>query len=101
MRNLISQDKKWIAERLSKYEVQVSNAKTFTSYTISTGADGFVNSCPCAYGKRPGTTCPHMALVKELVAIEQAPVVVEVVKPTNTLQTWLKEQEDDGVIIFI
>ncbi len=100
MKNLISSNGQYEAQRLSKQEVQVSNVKTFKSYIITATASGFTGQCACAYGQRVGTVCPHMQLVKELVAIEQAPVVVEV-KPTNTLQTWLKEQEDDGVIIFI
>jgi len=39
-----------------------------------------------------------MALVKEFVAVEQAPVVE--VKSVSTLKSWLKEQEDDGIILF-
>ncbi len=100
MKNLISSNGQYEAQRLSKQEVQVSNVKTFKSYIITATASGFTGQCSCAYGQRVGTVCPHMTLVKELVAIEQAPVVVEV-KTVGTLQTWLKEQEDDGVIIFI
>ncbi len=100
MKTLISSNGQYEAIRLSKQEVQVSNVKTFKSYIITATASGFTGQCSCAYGQRVGTVCPHMTLVKELVAIEQAPVVVEVVKPTNTLQTWLKEQEDDGIILF-
>jgi len=98
MKALISQDGKYEAVRLSKQEVQVSNVKTFKSYLITATASGFTGQCQCSYGKRAGTTCPHMLLVKELVAIEQAPVVL--VKPTNTLQVWLDEQAEKGVQLF-
>jgi len=99
MKTLTSKDGKWIAERLSNYDVQVSNVKTFTSYTIMANVKtGSTGGCTCAYGKRAGATCPHMALVKEFVAVEQAPVVE--VKSVSTLKSWLKEQEDDGIILF-
>jgi len=94
-----SQDGKWEAKRLTKYDIQVSSTKDSTSYMISTGSDGFVNGCPCSYGKRPGTLCPHKKLARELVAAEQAPVVVEVAKK-STLQTWLDAQVEDGVQLF-
>lgn len=99
MKSLISKDGKWMAERISNYDVQVSNVKTFTSYIIMANVKtGTTGRCQCAYGKRAGTECPHVALVKEFVAAEQAPIVE--VKPTSTLQTWLKSQEDDGIILF-
>jgi hypothetical protein len=100
MKSLISKDGKWVAERISNYDVQVSNVKTFTSYTIMANVKtGTTGQCQCSYGKRAGTTCPHIALVKEFVALEQAPGVVEV-KPVNTLADWLKEQESEGVLLF-
>jgi hypothetical protein len=100
MKSLISKDGKWVAERISNYDVQVSNVKTFTSYTIMANVKaGTTGQCQCSYGKRAGTICPHIALVKEFVALEQAPVVVEV-KPVDTLTAWLKEQESEGVMLF-
>ena len=100
MKSLISKDGKWVAERISNYDVQVSNVKTFTSYTIMANVKtGTTGTCNCAYGRRAGTICPHIALVKEFVALEQAPVVVEV-KPVDTLAAWLKEQESEGVLLF-
>ncbi len=99
MNTLTSKDGKWIAERLSKFDVQVSNVKTFTSYTIMANVKtGSTGDCTCSYGKRAGATCPHMALVKEFVAAEQTPVVVEVKKSTS--QTWLDAQAEDGVQLF-
>lgn len=100
MKSLTSKDGKWMAERISNYDVQVSNVKTFTSYTIMANVKtGTTGQCQCSYGKRAGTICPHIALVKEFVALEQAPVVVEV-GPVDTLADWLKEQESEGVMLF-
>ena len=100
MKSLISKDGKWVAERISNYDVQVSNVKTFTSYTIMANVKtGTMGGCQCSFGRRVGATCPHIALVKEFVALEQAPIVVEV-KPANTLAAWLKEQESEGVMLF-
>lgn len=100
MKSLISKDGKWVAERISNYDVQVSNVKTFTSYTIMANVKtGTTGQCQCSYGKRAGTICPHIALVKEFVALEQAPVVVEI-KPVDTLKKWLDEQAEQGIQIF-
>jgi hypothetical protein len=96
---MISKNGQYEAIRLSSTDVQVSNLKTYKSYLIMATKSGTIGNCQCSFGKRAGTTCEHMKLVRELVALEQSPVVVEV-KPTNTLQTWLKEQEEDGVILF-
>lgn len=98
MKNLTSKDGEWIAERLGSSDIQVSNVKTFTSYTILATKAGTLGRCPCSFSKRPGTECPHMALVKEFVAMEQAPVVVA--KPVSALQAWLNEQADQGVMLF-
>jgi len=73
MKALISQDKKWIAERLSRKEVQVSNVKTYTSVVLMANVNtGTTGTCSCAWGKRAGTTCPHVALLREFAAMEQA-----------------------------
>jgi len=95
MKTLTSKDGKWIAERLSNYDVQVSNVKTFTSYTIMANVKtGSTGGCTCSYGKRAGATCPHMALVKEFVAMEQAPVVVEVISAKAELATKYGQDVD-------
>jgi len=101
MKNLISNNGMYQAERIGKNEIQVTTIKgrsIYTSYVIMATAAGSLGSCSCAYGRRAGTECPHMSLVKEFVAAEQEPVVE--VKVVNTLQQWLKEQEDDGIILF-
>lgn len=100
MKTLISKDGKWMAERLSNYEVQVSNVKTYTNIVIMANVKtGTTGTCNCAFSKRAGTTCPHLALVKEFVKAEQAPVVVEV-KPKSSFQNWLQQAQDDGELLF-
>ena len=104
MKSLISKDGKWVAERISNYDVQVSNVKTFTNYTIMANVKtGSTGGCTCSYGKRAGAICPHIKLVKEFGAMEQAPVVVEVWCPlgaVDTLKKWLDEQAEQGIQIF-
>lgn len=97
---MISKNGQYEAIRISKNDVQVSCIKgrnIYTSYVIMATAAGTVGQCTCSYGKRAGTTCPHITLVKEFVAVEQAPVV-EVKK--STFQQWLEEQENEGVQLF-
>lgn len=98
---MISKNGQYEAIRISKNDVQVSCIKgrnIYTSYVIMATAAGTVGQCTCSYGKRAGTTCPHMDLVKALVAAEQAPVVE--VKPVDTFKTWLQEVQDAGDLLF-
>lgn len=100
---MISKNGQYEAIRIGKNEVQVSCIKgrnIYTSYVIMATAAGTVGQCSCSYGKRAGTTCPHMELVKALVAVEQAPVMVEPVKAVDTFKQWLEEVQDAGDLLF-
>lgn len=73
MKRFISSDKKWEVTRLSSKGIQVSNIKTYTSFVLDANVNtGTLGSCSCAFGRRAGTTCPHVIAQREFVAMEQA-----------------------------
>ena len=102
MKTLISKNGMYEAERIGKNEVQVTTIKgrsIYTSYVITTTV-GAAGPCQCSYGKRAGTTCPHMSLVKEFVSAEQE-VKQPAAKPVTTFEKWLQEADADGDMLFV
>lgn len=99
---MISKCGKYEAKRLTSTDVQVSCIKgrnIYKSYVIMALADGTTGNCGCSYGQRVATTCPHMDLVKALVALEQE-VKQPVAKPVTTFEKWLQEAGTAGDMLF-